>query len=315
MGIIVVIIKYGLFLAVCMVIMIPLAHGETFRQTMDGGVDVTITYPESIISGTTFPVTILVENKGWEDKQDIKFNFKANSALVASQNKLIIDKISEGGSFGETISFDAFSESESDYFLNIEYSQVLVQNNETPLEPFVTDIAIAIKIKDEVKILIHTVTPESIFTNAEFPFEIEILSEDIDLYDLNIRIIPPRDIEFRGETLHTFSNVDKGETVIVRAEIITPEEEVNTQYNLPFEVVVTYKDHLDDEKTESKIVPLVLRPRTFMEVTTDGGIWVGNFFIAPYVSLGTIIGIPAGTILSLLIRRAQNKPKRRTKKK
>ena len=52
-----------------------------------------------------------------------------------------------------------------------------------------------------------------------------------------------------------------------------------------------------------------------MELTTDGGIWIGDFFIAPYVSLGTIIGIPAGTIISLLIRRNQNSGKKRAKKK
>ena len=47
-----------------------------------------------------------------------------------------------------------------------------------------------------------------------------------------------------------------------------------------------------------------------MEITNDGGIWIGDFFIAPYVSIGTIIAIPAGTIFSLLIRRAQNKKKK-----
>ena len=52
-----------------------------------------------------------------------------------------------------------------------------------------------------------------------------------------------------------------------------------------------------------------------MELTTDGGIWIGNFFIAPYVSLGTIIGIPAGAIISLLIRRNQTSNKKRTKRK
>ena len=59
-----------------------------------------------------------------------------------------------------------------------------------------------------------------------------------------------------------------------------------------------------------------MRPRTFMELTTDGGIWVGDFFIAPYVSLGTIIGIPAGAILSLAIRRKYyaTKPKKKKKK-
>ena len=305
------IIRYMVFLVIMMGI--PCVYGETFIQTMEGGVDVTITYPESVISDQMFSISILVENKGWEDKQDIEFKFGADTSLVPLQKNLIIDKISEGGSYGATIDFNASSSNENTYFLNIDYSQVLVQNNETPLNPFHTDIAIPIIVKDRPEIQIHTITPESIFANAEFPFQVEILSKDIKLYDVNIRVIPPRDIEFRGETLHTFSSIDKDTQITVRTEIITPNEEVNSQFNLPFEVIVTYEDHMGNEKTESKTVPLILRPRTFMEITTDGGIWIGNFFIAPYISLGTIIGIPAGAILSLLLRRAQN-PKKRMRK-
>ena len=281
-------------------------YAETFRQTMDGGVDVSIIYPESVVSEQKFSISILVENKGWED-----IEFDLVSSLVPSQNDLTIERIAEGGSYGATIDFDASAENKSTHFLNIAYSQVLVQDNQRPLEPFQTNIAIPIIIKNQPTIQIHTITPGSIFTNAEFPFELEISSQDIDLYDVNVKIIPPRDIEFRGQTLHTFSSIEKATTVKLRSEIITPTEEINSQYNLPFEVIITYKDHLDEEKTESKTVHLVLRPRTFMEITTDGGLWIGNFFIAPYVSLGTIIGIPAGATLSLLIRRAQNSKKRR----
>ena len=80
-------------------------------------------------------------------------------------------------------------------------------------------------------------------------------------------------------------------------------------------MLVSYTDDLGEENTETQSVPLLLRPKMFMEVTNDWGIWIGDFFIAPYVSVGTIVGIPAGTILSLLIRNAQNKKKKQTKSK
>jgi hypothetical protein len=51
-----------------------------------------------------------------------------------------------------------------------------------------------------------------------------------------------------------------------------------------------------------------------MEITTDGGIWIGNFFLAPYVSIGTIIAIPAGTLFSLAIKRSLEKKKTRKTK-
>lgn len=288
--------------------------GKTLRQTMEGGVDVSITYPGSVISGERFEVTILVENNGWEDKRDVRFGFKPGSAIVPRQGELVIGRISEGGSHGETVVFDAFSKGGGSYFMNVEYSQVLVQDNRVPLEPFRTDMALPITVKDGPDVRIHANTPESVFANAEFPFVVEVVSEDIDLYDLSVRIIPPGDIGFRGETLHAYSNVERGRVISIRSELIMPEEEeVNSQHTLPFEVVVTYRDHLDDEKTESVTVPLMLRPRTFMEITTDGGIWIGGFFIAPYVSIGTIVGIPAGAILSILIKRAQDRRAGRVK--
>ena len=91
---------------------------------------------------------------------------------------------------------------------------------------------------------------------------------------------------------------------------MTPITDITTEYTIPVIVTESYTDDLGDEKSESQSVPLLLRPKTFMEITNDGGIWIGDFFIAPYVSIGTIVGIPAGTILSLLIRRAQNKKKK-----
>ena len=87
-----------------------------------------------------------------------------------------------------------------------------------------------------------------------------------------------------------------------------------TEHKIPFEVIVSYTDDIGNEKIDSKTVQLVLRPRTFMEITTDGGIWIGDFFIAPYVSIGTIIAIPAGTLFSLAIKRSIEKKKKRKMK-
>ena len=68
----------------------------------------------------------------------------------------------------------------------MKYSQVLVANNQTPQPAIFNDIALPITIKEDPNVTISTTTPESIFTNAEFPIEIEILSEDIDITNLSI---------------------------------------------------------------------------------------------------------------------------------
>jgi len=296
---------------------LPDAQAETIKQTVEGGMDIQISFPDTAIVDRTISVSVLVENNGWEDKQNVIFVFNPDDAIIpVEKSEITINKISAGGSYGETIDFQIKSDASlGDHFLNVDYSQVLLVNNEEPKEATHTNIALPILVKEQPKVIIHTITPESIFTNAEFPITVEITSEDTDLDDVSLQIIPPKDIEFRGETLHTFSSIQKGVPISVTSRIITPNQEINTQYNIPFQIIVSYTDDIGKEESDSKTFSLIMRPRTFMELTTDGGIWVGDFFIAPYVSLGTIIGIPAGTIISLLIRRSQKTKKRKKKTK
>ena len=125
-----------------------------------------------------------------------------------------------------------------------------------------------------------------------------------------VQIIAPHDIEFRGDTLYNLSLLEKGTPFNIKAEMITPISNISTEHTIPVKVVVSYIDDLGNEKSDSSSVPLLLRPKTFLEITNDGGIWIGDFFLAPYVSIGTIVGIPAGTIFSLLLRRAIEKRKK-----
>ena len=52
---------------------IPIVHAEDVAETFEGGMDLQITYPESVMIGRTFSVAIHLENNGWENKQDISF--------------------------------------------------------------------------------------------------------------------------------------------------------------------------------------------------------------------------------------------------
>jgi hypothetical protein len=173
-----------------------------------------------------------------------------------------------------------------------------------------TAIALPIMVVKEPVVTVQTTTPESIFSNTEFTFEVNVISHDIDINDLTVQIIVPGDIEFRGDTSYNMSLLEKGTPFNIKAEMITPTN-ISTEHTIPVKVIVNYTDDLGDEKSDSSSVSLLLRPKTFLEITNDGGVWIGDFFIAPYVSIGTIVAIPAGTIFSLLLKRAIEKRKKK----
>ena len=297
----------------CFCIPIPMVHAEDVAETFEGGMDLQITYPESVMIGRTFSVAIHLENNGWENKQDISFAItNPDSAFKSLGSEIItIEELTTSSSFGTTLDYEVSKNTnEGTHFLNVSYSQVLVSNNVDPMSATKTTIALPIMVIKEPVVTIQTTTPESIFSNTEFPFEVNVISQDIDLNDLTVQIIVPPDIEFRGDVSYKMSLLEKGIPFAIKAEMITPAN-ISTEHTIPVKVVVSYTDDLGDEKSDSSSVPLLLRPKTFLEVTNDGGIWVGNFFIAPYVSIGTIVGIPAGTIFSLLLKRAIEKRKKK----
>ena len=292
------------------------ANASTIKQTMEGGVDVTITYPDIVIVGRNFTVSALVQNNGWEDKQDIRLTLTSpDGSILIRNDTLAIDRLSTGGSYGGTIDLrSAGGILFGTHYLNAIYSQVLLSHNETPLPATQKNIAIPIELKSLPEIQIRTATPASIFPNAEFPFDIEIISSDIDIQNVTVEIKSPSDVSFRGQTTHTFSTVAKNSPLPIHSQIVTPKSEVVLEHKLPFEVSVQYTDDTGTERTASKTVSLLLRPRTLMEFTTDGGVWIGGFFLAPSVSIGTLIGIPGGALFSLLIRRLQKKNSKKRKR-
>ena len=294
---------------------LPMVYAEDVTETFEGGMDLQITYPESVMIGRIFSVAIHLENNGWENKQDISFAItNPDFAFKSLGDEIItIEELTTSSSFGTTLDYEVSTNTnEGTHFLNISYSQVLVSNNVDPMPATKTAIALPIMVMKEPIVTIQTTTPESIFSNTEFPFEVNIISQDIDINDLTVQIIVPQDIEFRGDTSYSISLLEKGVPFNIKAEMITPAN-ISTEHTIPVKVVVNYTDDLGDEKSDSSSVPLLLRPKTFLEVTNDGGIWVGDFFIAPYVSIGTIVGIPAGTIFSLLLRRAVERRKKNKK--
>ena len=287
------------------------AYSETVKLSQDGGMEIEIVHPDSVLNERTFSISFLIQNNGWESKQNIvlKLTNPDDAFTPVAEETIRIEELTSSSSFGTTLDYVVHKDAtEGTHFINIDYSQILLSNNVDPMPQTQMNIAIPIEVLNRPEIVIETITPESIFAKSEFSIQATITSNDIDLEDITLEIIAP-DIEFRGDTFYKLSSLEKQTPYTISAELITPVENVTTEYTIPVKVILTYTDDLGETNTSTQSMPLLLRPKTFMELTNDGGIWIGDFFIAPYVSIGTIVGIPAGTILSLIIRRSQNKKK------
>ena len=277
------------------------AEIEKTRLSLPNDVFITIETPKSIVRGEIFPISFLVDN--YSDytariNMTIIVDYPAYALKPVSDNIVKIDYLSGSGTIGKTLYFEVLPDATSgNEFLNIHYRGLKS-----------LDKAIPIQIKSGPAVLIKTKTAESIFTDAEFKFEVIIEPQGIDIRDVTVQFIPPTDINFRGETLHSFSIIENGHSISMSSQLITKgQEEVSTQHYLPFQIKVEYTDDENNKNIETKTVSILLRPRTVFEFGSDGGFWIGDFFIAPYISIGTLVGAPLGIILAWIIKRIRKK--------
>ena len=171
---------------------IPIVHAEDVAETFEGGMDLQITHPESLMIGRIFSVAIHLENNGWENKQDISFTItNPDSAFITLGSEIHeIPELTTSSSFGTTLDYEVSKNAnEGTHFLNISYSQVLVSNNVDPMPATNTAIALPIMGVKEPIVTIQTTTPESIFSNTEFSFEVSVISQDIDIRILLFKLL------------------------------------------------------------------------------------------------------------------------------
>ena len=300
------------------------AYAETARYDVGDGMELEVSHPGTVGGGGEFAVSFLVRNGGWEDKDAVMVLAKPGGAVFPAgaadggggdggRIAAVIDagRIAAGGSHGQAAAFAVSREAQSGtHYINLEYSHILLENNEVPREPLRADLAIPVAVVAGQRVDVAVSAPESLFAGAEFPLGITVGSDVADMADVKVGISVPAGVELRGKSLHSFSLIERGRTAEIASRVAVPPGDVSAESRVPLEVSVSYTGGDGERMEETRTVSPVLRPRAFMELAADGGVWIGGLFIAPYVSIGTLVGIPAGALLSLAVRRRMSGDKK-----
>ncbi len=264
-----------------------------------------ITYPDGVILGQQFTISFFVKNESANiEKKNIVIALDGQHFKPLGETQFTISRLAASGHFGKTFDFIVPN--------NATIGKQYINLNFTIGEGQFYNTVLGITISKEPQLVIRTQSPDSIFTDAEFPFEVEIESQGTDLTDVTIQIIPPDEINFRGEKQHTFSSIKKNTPIGLTSRLITiGHGEVDTEHFLPFTIIVNYTDDNGDQKTLSETTSLLLRPRSHFEWGPNAGLWIGDFYLAPTLSIGTFVGPPLGILIGYLFKRRK---KKKTKK-
>ena len=272
--------------------LIPNSYSTTGVINEDN-ISTSITYPEGIVRGSDFNITFIIQNTGSYERKNVTMGLDYQQKIFSAHNEIdyLFERIADHSSYGKSFSMKSLPESTlGQQFINIELSHIDSINKIRHYS-----LALPIQIIEEPKVVIKTIVSESIYSNAEFPFIVEIESQGSNLKDVSIKITPPNEITFRGQTLHTFSSIDKDTPISLRSELITADgKDVGYEHYIPFQITVEYTDETNTERETSKTISVLLRPKTLFEFGAEGGFWIGKFYFTPTISIGALIGITTG---------------------
>ena len=288
------------------IVFLPNAYSAT-KLVEDVYIDTLITYPEGVVRGSDFNISLLTENKGSTDRFNATVKITLPEKVLNSNDELegFYERVAGKSSYGRTFTIHSFPNSTlGEHFINIDLFHI-----DGSAERF-SSVTLPITIHKEPKLVISTSVQESIYSNAEFPFIVNIESQGSALRDVTIKIIPPEIVTFRGQTQHTFSSLDRDTPISLRSELVTAStEEVGYEHYIPFQITVDYTDDTGTQRSTSETISILLRPKTFFEFGAEGGFWVGDIYFTPTISYGTLLGIPIASFgfYKWYKKRAKNK--------
>ena len=206
-----------------------------------------------------FNISFLLDNS----YANLSLSINASNNVIFTHN-FLLEELARESTFGKTITVTTLNDVTAGiHYVNIEYR---VKEN------LLSNVAIPINILAEPNITIEMQVQEHIYTNAEFPFTVSIQSDNIVLNNVTIRIIPPKEIEFRGNTVYTISHIDVIKPVEFKSMLVTPSEtELDHEHHIPFQVTVEYVDHDGMLNSKSEVVMVLLRQKNIFEF--NSGWW------------------------------------------
>lgn len=300
---------FSLFLVISLASSLLVPAYALQSNMLDPNVQVTLNYPDVIRQGDKFVLASVIKSTA-DQVSNITLTI-SSPELYTANNTFTLSKLAKDSTFG------------NDFKLNI--------RNDTPDGEFVANAQITYFVKGmfDAKPVKNTFTqafhlntqskpiltldvesPSNVFSGE--PFSIKGMIKNHGSTAQNIRLMAySSEISLEGKKTFSISNLDSGRDSNFEFVVNTSKD-----LDIPTHAIIhingTYFDDLNKSYSIDDSVNIFARHRGMLEVGDANGFWIGNFFIAPVVGVGTIVSSAIGFFIFLW--HFKNKKKSKNKK-
>lgn len=276
----------------------------------DANIDVTIDYPDVVTQGNEFVLSSVVKTKA-DQISNITISI-SSPEIEISQNQFNIPNLPRDSTLGNNFNIKIKPESpDGKFFTNVSIEYFIKGFfDEKPVKNTLTK-AIEFNVQSKPILLLDFDVPDSVFAGEMFTVKGTIKNQGYNAQNIKI-IVDSDQIKLDGKKIYSLTNLDAGKTENFEF-ILQTQKELTIPIDVTINVSTSFFDERDKEYTVEDSLKVFARQRGILEIGGPEGIWVGNFFIAPVVGVGTIVSSVIGFLI--FVWHLKNKKKQKEKRR
>ncbi|HSD04369.1 MAG TPA: hypothetical protein VLB45_01275 [Nitrosopumilaceae archaeon] len=299
----------NLFLLAFVTVFTISAYGSQ-NTISDANIDVSLNYPDVVAPGNEFVLASTVKTKA-DQMSNITVTI-GSPELEIVQNQFNIPSLPRESTLGNNFNAKIKPDSPDGIVvanISIEYF-IKGFFDEKPIKNSLIK-AFEINVQSKPIILINIDSPDSVFSGEQFSIKGTIKNQGYDAQNIEIIADSPQ-VMLDGKKIYAITNLDAGRIQNFEFVLQTPKD-LAIPTDITVNISTTYSDKSGKTYSQEDALNIFTRQRGILEIGGAEGLWVGDFFIAPVVGVGTIVSSVIGFFIFLWHIKNKKKQKR-TKK-
>ena len=282
----------------------------TQNSITDANIEVVVNYPEVVTHENEFVFSSLVKAK--VDQISNVTVTVASPEIEISQNQFHIENLLKDSTLGNNFNIKVREKAPPGLFLVNVSVEYFIKGffDEKPVKNTLTK-AVELNVQSIPVLVLDADAPHSIFSGESFSIKGTIKNQGYDAQNIQI-IVDSAQVELEGKKFYSFTNLDAGKSEGFEFVLKTPKD-LAIPTDTAISISTSYFDKSGKEYRLEDSLNVFVRQRGILEIGGAEGIWVGDFFIAPVVGIGTIVSSVIGFLIFLWHMKNKKKQKR-TKK-
>jgi hypothetical protein len=277
----------------------------------DSNIQVTLEYPDILTPQDEFDLSSVVKTTA-DQVSNITLTI-SSPELDITQNQFHMDSLAKDSTLGNNFNAKVkqgtpdgkfLANVEIQYFIKGFFDQKPVKNSLTK--------AIEFNTQSKPLILLNAQAPDEVFAGEPFSITGTIKNQGSEAQNIQMSVDSSQ-VTLDGKKIYSLTNLEAGKSSDFEF-VVQTQKDISVPTHANIHLNGTYTDKSGKTYSLENSLNVFVRQRGMMEIGSAQGLWLGNFFIAPVVGVGTIVSSVIGFLIFLWHRAKHKKAQKRTRK-